>query len=63
MNLAVIILLLVYISLCVVVIGGWAFKTMEDVGIERFDEDDDVIPNWDDEIDEFDDAEEQGNLL
>ena len=51
MNLAVIILLLVYISLCVVVIGGWAFKTMEDVGIERFDEDDDVVEN------------EQGNLL
>ena len=49
MNLAVIILLLVYISICVVVIGGWAFKTMEDVGIERFDQDDD--------------AEEQGNLL
>ena len=26
--------------------------------------DDDVIPNWDDEVDEFDDADdEQGNLL
>ena len=48
MNLAVVVLLLVYISLCVVVIGGWAFKTLEDVGIERFDEDDDA---------------EQGNLL
>ena len=53
MNLAVVVLLMVYISLCVVVIGGWAFKTL----------DDDVIPDWDDEIDEFDDAEEQGNLL
>ena len=48
MNLAVVVLLMVYISLCVVVIGGWAFKTLEDVGIERFDEDDDA---------------EQGNLL
>jgi len=44
----------------VVVIGGWAFKTL----------DDDVIPDWDDEIDEFDDVDfptenenEQGNLL
>jgi len=53
MNLAVVVLLTVYISLCVVVIGGWAFKTL----------DDDVIPDWDDEVDEFDDAEEQGNLL
>ena len=26
--------------------------------------DDDVIPNWDDEVDEFDDVDdEQGNLL
>ena len=50
MNLAVVVLLMVYISLCVVVIGGWAFKTLEDVGIEveSFDEDDDA---------------EQGNLL
>ena len=58
MNPAVVVLLMVYISLCVVVIGGWAFKTL----------DDDVIPNWDDEIDEFDDddsvgQDEQGNLL
>jgi len=58
MNLAVVVLLIVYISLCVVVIGGWAFKTL----------DDDVIPKWDDEIDEFDDddsvgQDEQGNLL
>ena len=47
MNLAVVVLLMVYISLCVVVIGGWAFKTL----------DDDVIPDWDDSDDE------QGNLL
>ena len=58
MNLAVVVLLMVYISLGVVVIGGWAFKTL----------DDDVIPNWDDEVDEFDDddsvgQDEQGNLL
>ena len=58
MNLAVAVLLMVYISLCVLIVGGWAFKTL----------DDDVIPNWDDEIDEFDDddsvgQDEQGNLL
>ena len=53
MNMAGIILFSIWVSLCVAVIGGWAFKTL----------DDDVIPNWDDEIDEFDDAEEQGNLL
>ena len=53
MSLAGMILFLIWVSLCVVVIGGWAFKTL----------DDDVVPNWDDEVDEFDDAEEQGNLL
>ena len=58
MNMAGIILFVIWISLCVVIIGGWAFKTF----------DDDVIPNWDDEIDEFDDddsvgQDEQGNLL
>ena len=53
MSLAGIILFSIWVSLCVVIIGGWAFKTL----------DDDVIPNWDDEVDEFDDAEEQGNLL
>ena len=53
MSLAGIILFSIWVSLCVAVIGGWAFKTL----------DDDVIPNWDDEVDEFDDAEEQGNLL
>ena len=60
MSLAGIILFSIWVSLCVAVIGGWAFKTL----------DDDVIPNWDDEIDEFDDVDfptenenEQGNLL
>ena len=60
MSLAGIILFSIWVSLCVVIIGGWAFKTL----------DDDVIPNWDDEIDEFDDVDfptenenEQGNLL
>ena len=48
-----IILFVIWCSLCVAVIGGWAFKTL----------DDDVV-NWDDEVDEFDDADdEQGNLL
>jgi len=58
MSLAGIILFSIWVSLCVAVIGGWAFKTL----------DDDVIPNWDDEVDEFDDddsvgQDEQGNLL
>jgi len=53
LSLSSIVLITIWISLCVVVIGGWAFKTL----------DDDVIPDWDDEVDEFDDAEEQGNLL
>ena len=60
MSLAGIILFGIWVSLCVAVIGGWAFKTL----------DDDVIPNWDDEVDEFDDVDfptenenEQGNLL
>ena len=60
MSLAGMILFLIWVSLCVVIVGGWAFKTL----------DDDVIPNWDDEIDEFDDVDfptenenEQGNLL
>ena len=60
LSLSSIVLITIWISLCVVVIGGWAFKTL----------DDDVIPDWDDEIDEFDDVDfptenenEQGNLL
>jgi len=58
LSLSSIVLITIWISLCVVVIGGWAFKTL----------DDDVIPNWDDEVDEFDDddsvgQDEQGNLL
>ena len=28
MNLAVFVLIIVYISLCVVLVGGWAFKEM-----------------------------------
>ena len=60
LSLSSIVLITIWISLCVVVIGGWAFKTL----------DDDVIPDWDDEVDEFDDVDfpaenenEQGNLL
>ena len=34
MNLAVVVLLLVYVSLCVVIVGGWAFKTLDDIGID-----------------------------
>ena len=43
MNLAVVVLLMVYISLCVVVIGGWAFKTLDDIGIELDENDKDSI--------------------
>jgi len=43
MNLAVVVLLMVYISLCVVVIGGWAFKTLDDIGIELDEHDKDSI--------------------
>ena len=53
LSLSSIVLITIWISLCVVVIDGWAFKTL----------DDDLIPDWDDEVDEFDDAEEEGNLL
>ena len=34
MNLAVVVLLMVYVSLCVVVVGGWAFKTLDDIGVD-----------------------------
>ena len=43
MNLAVVVLLMVYISLCVVVVGGWAFKTLDDIGIELDENDKDSI--------------------
>ena len=43
MNLAVVVLLLVYISLCVVIVGGWAFKTLDDIGIELDENDKDSI--------------------
>ena len=43
MNLAVVVLLMVYISLCVVVVGGWAFKTLDDIGIELDEDDKDSI--------------------
>ena len=43
MNLAVVVLLMVYISLCVVVIGGWAFKTLDDIGVELDEDDKDSI--------------------
>ena len=40
MNLAGIILFLVWMSLCVVVIGGWVLKTLDD---------DSVVIKWDDD--------------
>ena len=43
MNLAVVVLLMVYISLCVVIVGGWAFKTLDDIGIELDEDDKDSI--------------------
>mgnify|MGYP006166995685 FL=1 len=42
-NLAVVVLLMVYISLCVVIVGGWAFKTLDDIGIELDEDDKDSI--------------------
>ena len=46
MNLAVVVLLMVYISLCVVIVGGWAFKTLDDIGIELDENDKDSILWW-----------------
>jgi hypothetical protein len=43
MNLAVVVLLMVYISLCVVIVGGWAFKTLDDIGVELDEDDKDSI--------------------
>ena len=43
MNLAVVVLLMVYISLCVVIVGGWAFKTLDDIGVELDENDKDSI--------------------
>ena len=40
MNVAGIILFVIWVSLCVVIIGGWAFKTLDD---------DSVVIKWDDD--------------
>jgi len=53
LSLSSIVLITIWISLCVVVIGGWAFKTL----------DDDVIPEWDDVDFPAENENEQGNLL
>ena len=49
-------LFMIWVSVVLVVIGGWAFMTITK-------QDKTIYQNWDDEIDEFDDEEEQGNLL
>ena len=56
MSLASGILFMVWCSIVFVAIGGWAFMTI-------MKQDKTIYSDWDDEIDEFDDAEEQGNLL
>jgi len=38
LSLSSIVLITIWISLCVVVIGGWAFKTLDEVGIEKWDD-------------------------
>ena len=49
-------LFMIWVSIVLVGIGGWAFMTITK-------QDKTIYQNWDDEIDEFDDEEEQGNLL
>ena len=56
MSLASGILFMVWCSIVFFAIGGWVVMT-----ITRLDKT--IYHNWDDEIDEFDDEEEQGNLL
>ena len=66
MNIAALILVVMYVSLCAIVVGVWAFKTID--GQEKSLE---VLNSWDDDDfldeneDEFDDVveNEQGNLL
>ena len=50
MNLAAIILVVMYVSLCAIVVGAWAFKTIDEQEITL------------DKVNE-DDGEESGNLL
>ena len=56
MSLAGGLLFMIWCSIVFVAIGGWAFMT-----ITRQEKT--IYHDWDDEVDEFDDAEEQGNLL
>ena len=56
MNLAAGLLFIIWCSIVFVAIGGWAFMTI-------MKQDKTIYHDWDDEFDEFDDAEEQGNLL
>ena len=50
MNLAALILVVMYVSLCAIVVGAWAFKTIDkqEITLDKVNEDD---------------GEESGNLL
>jgi len=56
MNIAAIILVVMYVSLCAIVVGAWAFKTIDEqeITLDKVNED---FPK------ENDDGEESGNLL
>ena len=57
MNLAAIILVVMYVSLCAIVVGAWAFKTIDEqeITLDKVNEDDgDDFPT---------ENEESGNLL
>ena len=56
MSLASGILFMIWCSIVFFTIGAWVVMTITK-------QDKTIYHNWDDEIDEFDDAEEQGNLL
>ena len=57
MNLVALILVVMYVSLCTIVVGAWAFKTIDEqeITLDKVNEDD-----GDDFLDE---NEESGNLL
>ena len=56
MSLASGILFMIWCSIVFFAIGGWVVMTITK-------QDKTIYHDWDDEIDEFDDEEEQGNLL
>jgi hypothetical protein len=55
MNIAAIILVVMYVSLCAIVVGAWAFKTI--------DEQEKSLEAWDDDDFPTENDDESGNLL